>query len=93
MDKQEAEVVLMQKLLPYVARGYEKLQVLIETQETFEVVGPSGQEYQVEILACWDDKPGGVLRLIGCIDDGGLTAYFPLSDSILIAPDGTTPQL
>ena len=43
--------------------------------------------FQVEIQAVWDDKSGGVLRIIGNIDDGGWRAWLPLSDSFLVEPD------
>jgi hypothetical protein len=36
----------------------------------------------------WDDKKLGNLRVCGSIDDGGLRAFFPVTDSFIIAPDG-----
>jgi hypothetical protein len=36
----------------------------------------------------WDDRPGGALRVLGTIDDGGWRALKPLCDDLLLAPDG-----
>lgn len=45
----------------------------------------------MEFRATWDDpgKPSDVLRAFGAIDDGGIRAYLPVSDSFLITPQGT----
>jgi hypothetical protein len=53
------------------------------------VKGKSGIEYQVEIVAFWDDKPHGDLRVSGGVDDGGWRALHPLSDDFIMAPDGS----
>ena len=31
----------------------------------------------------------GHLRVLGSIDDGGIRAFFPLTDSFIMAPDGS----
>ena len=56
--------------------------------EDYEVAGPSGAPYQLSIQAMWDDAPNGDLRIIGAIDDGGWRAFFPLTDSFIMTPDG-----
>ena len=53
---------------------------------TREVAAPSGNRYQIEIEVFWDDKPNGDVRVIGCIDDGGLRAYFPLAEAFIKNP-------
>ena len=42
----------------------------------------------MEILAFWDDKPNGVLRVRAALDDGGIRAYVPMIEDFLITPDG-----
>jgi hypothetical protein len=37
----------------------------------------------------WDAKPGENLHLIGSIDDGGWRAFLPLTESLIMKPDGT----
>jgi hypothetical protein len=61
----------------------------LNQQESFELPGPSGGSYQIELQAFWDDKRGGNLRVMGCIDDGGWRAFAPLGDSFIVAPDGS----
>jgi hypothetical protein len=43
----------------------------------------------VTVQAFWDNRPNGNVRILGCADDGGLRAFVPLSDSFIVAPDGT----
>jgi hypothetical protein len=59
---------------------------LIGEEFHFEKQGPSGVEYQIEILILWDSTPNGVIRVLGFIDDGGWRAFVPLTDSILKCP-------
>jgi hypothetical protein len=61
---------------------------LIKTQDTFEVVAESGTRYQIEIQAFWDDEKKKNLRVIGSIDDGGIRAFFPMTDDFIITRDG-----
>ena len=65
---------------------------LVDRRETKEVVAPSGVWYQIELQAFWDEpsQPGGVLRVMGAIDDGSRPAVnFPLTEDFLIDRDGT----
>ena len=54
--------------------------------ENFELCGVSGATYQVEIQFFWDDKHGQFIRVVGSIDEGGIRAFVPLTDSLLIPP-------
>ena len=56
---------------------------------TGEVLGEEGDRYQFEIEVVWDDKPSRDIRVIGAIDDGGIRAYFPLTNAFIMAPDGS----
>lgn len=53
-----------------------------------QVIADSGEEYQVEIEAYWDDEPADHLRLVASIDDGGWRTLAPLTDGFIVAPDG-----
>jgi len=53
-----------------------------------EVVAPSGVPYQIGIQVFWDGKAGGNVRVLGRIDDAGLSAFFPVPDDFIMAPDG-----
>ena len=91
MKNTEAKSVLDATLAEYRKRPYQALVSLISEPETCDATGPSGKTYQVEILAVWDDRRAGNLRVIGSIDDGTLTgACVPLGNAdFIIAPDGT----
>lgn len=90
MDNAEARAVLKAELERLRAKSYGELIALIGVQGTMEARGPSGTTYQVQVHAFWDDpkKPNQVVRIMGNIDDGGIRAYFSISDSFLMAPDG-----
>ncbi len=88
MDKAEARSILSQHLAPLKTLPYEKLAERIGDVEDYEVAGPSGARYQLSIQAMWDDAPNGDLRIIGAIDGGGWRAFFPLTDSFIMTPDG-----
>jgi hypothetical protein len=56
------------------------------------LTGPSGAWYQIESQALGDSpqEPGGVLRVLGAIDDGGgWTTNFPTTAGFLLAADGS----
>jgi hypothetical protein len=88
MDRKEARTVLIGELSRYRAQEHRALQRLLTSQDTYEVRGPSGSTYQIEIQAVWDDQPGGNLRVMGSIDDGGLRAFVPLNEDFIITPTG-----
>ena len=88
MDKKEAHQILAKHLQDFRGKSYADLKRLLTEQDTIEVTAPSGNSYQIEIQAVWDDRPDGNLRIIGNIDDGGLRALVPLSDDFIISPDG-----
>jgi predicted methyltransferase len=94
MDKSEAQRVLSEQLAQFSQRSYADLVPLVESDhvEAFEARGASGTTYQIEVQFFWDDKPGGVIRVIGSIDDGGIRALMPMSQSFLVPrpESGTT---
>ena len=88
MNKSEAREILTTELAKYRNWPYEQLRALVDAPtRNFEMTGISGTRYYVEIYADWDEKPEGDIRVFGCIDDGGLRAYLPISDSFIRAPD------
>jgi len=61
---------------------------LLNEVDAYQVEGPSGTKYQIEIQAIWDREPNGNLRVMGGIDDGGLRACLPLTDDFILSPSG-----
>ena len=87
MDKQEAIKLLDKELDLFRPISHQELQKNIEQKPVArEVTSKDGKKYYIEIITHWDDKPGGDIRVNGCIDDGGLRAFFPLSSSFIKSP-------
>ncbi len=71
VDEVEALEVL-RALAALRERSYQELvERLLDREETLEVVGPSGTRYQVELQGLWDARSDDILRVLGCVDDGG----------------------
>ncbi len=88
MNQQEACNLLEQQLARYRTVRYSDLVAKIDSQECFEILGPSGVEYQVEIQFFWDGRSHCNIRVIGSIDDGGLRAFYPMCESFIMTPEG-----
>ena len=88
MNREEALSMLNAKLDEYRNLTYAQLATRVGEEGFPEVVGPSGTQYQIEIQIVWDDKPGGDVRVLAAIDDGGWRAFMPLCDSLLMTADG-----
>jgi len=90
MDKAEAMTLLKQKLDGYRKQSYFTLAEAVGQVSREELCGPSGIQYQIEVQLFWDDKPGGTIRMVGSIDDRGLRAFVPVTETLLIAPGTST---
>ena len=88
VNKAEAREVLAGKLADLRRASYDELRPLLDAPQTEMATAPSGQEYQVEINAVWDDRKDGNLRVLGAIDEGGLPSFLPLTDDFIITPEG-----
>jgi hypothetical protein len=90
MNKAEAKAILATELAKYRAKPYRELVDLVGNSHRTEITAASGTWYQIAVQGLWDDpkKPNDVVRIAGAIDDGGVRAYVPLTDSFLVAPNG-----
>ena len=88
MDDEDARRILLQELAHFRGEPYGELAMRIGQIQTKEIDAPSGVTYQIEIQIIWDDKTTGDARVMGCIDDGGLRAFFPLTDSFIMNAQG-----
>ena len=88
MNKLEAERVAGEVASRYRERPRAELLRLLDEQDAFEIVAPSGRRYQIEVTAVWDDRKGNNLRVFTLIDDGGFLVISPLSVDFIVAPDG-----
>jgi hypothetical protein len=90
MNKVEARAVLTAEMESLRQLSYQQLvERLLDRVETLEVLSEPGTRYQVELQGVWDARPDDVLRILGSVDDGGWSAFVPLTDDFLIAPDGS----
>jgi hypothetical protein len=89
VDKVEARGLLEEFLDDLKKRSREELLGLISNPVCIEKTGKSGMVYQIEYEALWDFEPGGDLRIIVSIDDGGFLSVFkPLTADFLVSSEG-----
>ncbi len=88
MDNAEAGALLKDHLVGYRLRPYSELVKLLGKPQVAELRAATGIRYQVEVEVFWDGRPGGALRVLGSIDDGGGRALRPLCDDFILASDG-----
>jgi hypothetical protein len=70
MSKVEASGIIKEKVDAFRPKPYAELRELVDGQPLFEdVSGPSGTKYRIEIVAFWDDRSNGNIRLQGFIDE------------------------
>lgn len=88
MDNDEARKLILEELKKYKEKSFADLKVKARENDvdTSEIDGPSGVSYQIEICFFRD---GEGMIVVGNIDDKGWRAFFPLSESFFIKPDGT----
>jgi hypothetical protein len=70
-------------------RGVERLLDRICSQPLItagEREGAPGAVYQFEIEVFWDDKPGGDVRVMGSIANGGWRAFVPVCEDFIMSP-------
>jgi len=89
MSDEEAKGVLRAEVIKLRPSGYQGLvERLAGKKEAVDVVGLSGSAYHVELEGFWDDDEHRDLRVVVSIDDGGLRAFLPFTDSFTVDPTG-----
>lgn len=90
MTQEEAIRLLEQELEGFRREPYPDLAHRIDGGSlNYERLGPAGKRYQVEVLFLWDSRPGGNVRVMGSIDDGGWRALMPVTRSFIKSADGS----
>ena len=93
MNNEEAIALLEQELARFRAEPYAELVGRTTTGPVdLTRTAPSGRTYQVEIQVVWDGRPGGNIRVLGAVDDGGWRAFMPLTRDFIKAPDGSVGE-
>jgi hypothetical protein len=75
-------------LAAFASRSYNQLVAMIGHSDVKNLVSESGVTYQIEFNVFWDSKPEEDLRIMGSIDDGGWRVFVPLTESLIMKPDG-----
>lgn len=88
MNAPEARRVLKERLAKLRALSYRELAGRVDSVLTEEVARDGERTWQLEFEVNWDDEPSGNVRVSGLIDDGGLRAFVPLTDSFIKSPSG-----
>jgi hypothetical protein len=88
MDTVSAQKVLNEWLTRLRATPYRELASRVDLVTTDEVARDSERSWQLEVQVLWDDEPNGNVRVTASIDDGGLRAFVPLTESFIKSPSG-----
>ena len=90
MNNEEAVRLLEQELAHFRDQSYADLVHRIAPGSLhYERPSAGGRMYQEEVQVFRDDEPGGNIRVMGSIDDGGLRAFVPLNRSFITSADDT----
>ena len=88
MNREIASDLIQRELETLRKSSYGELTSLVNQVSTSRETGPDGKEYQIERQAVWDDAKGGNIRVIVAVDDGGLSAFRPLSGDFIVSSTG-----
>ena len=88
MDKSEALQVVAEWLSQFRAESYGSLVGRISQPPVTAEISRHGTIYQLELECFWDSEPGGNVRVLASIDDGGVRAFFPLTDGFIRSSAG-----
>jgi hypothetical protein len=88
MDRREARSLLEQALARYRGRLHAELATLVGSERHWTETGPSGREYQLEIVVRWDAGAGGAIRVLGSASDGRWGSCIPECADLLVEPGG-----
>ena len=88
MNKVEAQRVLKERLAKLRALPYKDLVERVDSILSEEIARDSERTWQLEFEVNWDAEPDGNIRVSGLIDDGGLRAFVPLTESFVKTPSG-----
>jgi hypothetical protein len=88
LDRAEARTILSSELQHYRQKPYSELTRLVGNSERRETTGKSGARYQLVVFGHWDSRPNADVRIIASVDDGGRSAWRPMTDSFILDPSG-----
>ena len=88
MNRIVAEKLIAEELDTLKARSYQSICEFIGRPISKTAIGTDGKSYQIEIQVFWDGDPGAEIRVSVSVDDGGWRAFFPVTGSFIMSPEG-----
>lgn len=88
LNRVEANAILQSELQRFRERKYAELEKLVGTRERKEILGGSGARYQLVVSGYWDGDPQKDIRVVAAIDDGGRSAWIPMTGSFILSQAG-----
>jgi hypothetical protein len=86
MNRKEESSILLEECRRLQAVPFPELKRLLGGVVIEQITGPSGRNYNLEMLARWRDRTQTTLQVRCLIDGGGLETLFPLKADFTIAP-------
>jgi len=83
-NKVEARAELERVVRDHEAYDYEFWAERVGRTKLFEFTTAAGTRYQGEVEPIWDGEPDGAIRVVFSLDDGGVGAFHPMTDSIIL---------
>lgn len=88
MNKAEASAIADEWIGRLRDVPYASLAERVDLQPVTEAVKRNGVVYQVQVVHRWDSQPGGNVRVIVAVDDGGIRAFVPFTSDFIKSPSG-----
>ncbi len=88
--KEQMEKILKEKVDELMNLRYEDLLRLVDKEPEHITYGiPENEDfYQIEIDVFFDDEKQKNIRVLGTIDNGGMSAFFPLNYGFIMTSEG-----
>ena len=87
MDNVAAQKVLHEWVTKLRSVAYRELASRVDSvAET--VIRSRHKLHYGEVQVLWDDEPEGNIRVVVSVDDGGLRAFVPITESFVKSPTG-----
>lgn len=90
MEKKAIEEIIAKEMADLRMQSYESLRKdFLDNPQAKEMTGSDGKQYEVEVEAFWDDRPGGNLRVFVLVSGSSLWRTIkPYGDTFIISPAG-----